>query len=145
MSSRMMRTPEKPITRGMTEKQLLALIVGELRKLEPAVRWHHCRDGRQCQGTPGIPDLVITGPGGTIFRELKNEYEGTSPDQDRWAKALYRPGTAPERPWALWRPADWASGRVAAELAAVAATGPSMGTCYCGTAACPYALGLPLR
>lgn len=72
----------------------------------------HCQDSRGSWG-PGFPDLVIAGPGGVIFRECKTQRKGAMTVlQDGWAVALQGAG----QDWAVWRPADLASGRIQREL-----------------------------
>lgn len=49
---------------------------------------HYCRSGQQCQGSKGMPDLIIVGPEGLLFREVKSEYDDTTADQDWWGYIL---------------------------------------------------------
>jgi hypothetical protein len=51
----------------------------------------------------GFPDLVLVGPGGVLWRELKNATNGLDADQRLWRDALIAAGAN----WALWRPKDW--------------------------------------
>ena len=39
-------------------------------------------------GTPGFPDLLIAGPGGIAFRELKTRVGILSPAQKHWRRVL---------------------------------------------------------
>lgn len=51
--------------------------------------WHHCGDSRHCQGSPGLPDLIIAGPLGVLFAEVKpGEHSRLSPGQTSWAYML---------------------------------------------------------
>jgi len=67
-------------------------------------------------GPAGYPDWTICGPGGLIFREAKSEDGRRSRAQIAWGKVL----TAAGHDYAIWRPADWESGRIDAELRAIA-------------------------
>jgi len=60
----------------------------------------------------GFPDWVIAGPGGVLFRELKNQSEEPSDEQQEWLAVLTWGGADA----AVWRPSDVLSGRVAREL-----------------------------
>lgn len=72
---------------------------------------HHCRpgmtrDGRwatQISGTPGFPDLVIAGPGGVAFVELKSGKGRLSADQKQWLNDLAEAGMETH----VWRPDDF--------------------------------------
>lgn len=58
----------------------------------------------------GFPDLVIAGPRGVLFRELKRAKTNLTPQQKEWAMALAAAD------FAVWRPTDLASGRITREL-----------------------------
>ena len=75
---------------------------------------YHTHDSRR--SAPGFPDWVIIGRAGVLFRELKSAAGELSPEQRRVRNLLMAAG----QDWAVWRPADLASGRIARELAAVA-------------------------
>lgn len=75
---------------------------------------YHTTDSRRCP--VGFPDLVIAGPRGMLFRELKATRGYTSKVQAQWLDMLARHGDA-----AVWTPYDLLSGRVARELRAVSA------------------------
>ncbi len=62
----------------------------------------HTYDSRKSAG-PGFPDLVIVGPGGTIFAELKSTTGRVSASQTEWLDALKASGEQV----ILWRPEDW--------------------------------------
>lgn len=87
------------------------------------VRSAHFRPARTSQGwrTPvsgdgkGWPDLVLVGPLGVLFRELKAARGRVSRDQAEWMLALARVG----EDVGVWRPYDLVDGRVEAELAAI--------------------------
>jgi hypothetical protein len=63
----------------------------------------------------GWPDMTIAGPGGLLFRELKSDYGDTRPEQEAWHWLLHRAGCDVD----VWRPDDYLSGRIGAELEAV--------------------------
>lgn len=81
---------------------------------------HHCRPARLANGkwrTPiegnsGFPDLVITGPGGVLFRELKAEHAYPTKEQRRWLNALEDAGA---NVW-VWKPRDLRGGVIEREL-----------------------------
>lgn len=79
------------------------------------------RTGKETWRTPveadgkGFPDLVIVGPGGVLYRELKSATGTFSEEQDMWLAVLKRAGQNAEG----WRPADLRSGRIERELRAL--------------------------
>ncbi len=94
----------------MTERELLDVV-------RDACRWgglltFHTYDSRRSE--PGFPDVVVVGPSGVIFRELKSERGRLTPDQVRWLDRLNAAGANA----AVWRPADWPA-RVLTELASI--------------------------
>lgn len=96
----------------MTEAQLMESI-------RDLLRYHrllafHATDSRRCWG-PGLPDLVIVGGSGVIYREVKTERGQLDAEQSIWRWRLQAAGAD----WGLWRPADLQSGRVDNELRAV--------------------------
>jgi hypothetical protein len=64
----------------------------------------------------GWPDLVLVGPGGILYRELKTETKSPTPAQQAWLDVLSAAGGNA----ACWRPSDLLSGRIAKELTAIA-------------------------
>lgn len=48
----------------------------------------------------GYPDLTIVGPGGVVWRELKNATEYPTPEQRLWIRRLVEAGADV----AVWRP-----------------------------------------
>ena len=85
----------------MTETEFQASVERMLRA-RPPLLWHHCRRPEFCAGTPGLPDLIIAGPGGILLPELKSAFGDLDTGQRRWRWTL----TAAGAPWQLWRPAD---------------------------------------
>ena len=65
----------------------------------------------------GFPDLWIIrpggGPGAEMFRELKAPGKDLRAIQQGWAAILAG------RNWGMWKPHDWHSGRIRAELEAL--------------------------
>lgn len=90
---------------------------------ELGLLWHHCRDSRACDGPRGLPDLIVAGPRGVLFAELKSEDGDRSADQDLWGWTLTRAAEGESRRmnYRLWRPAHLASGLIATELRRIAA------------------------
>jgi hypothetical protein len=95
---------------AMTEAELMA----NVRQLAAGLglRCYHTHNSRRSE--PGWPDLAIVGRR-FILRELKTETGRLRPEQQEWIADL----TAAGVDVAVWRPSDWRSGRIAAELTAV--------------------------
>lgn len=100
------------ITARMTEAALQAEIVKTCKQL--GLRYFHCAIPQFSKA--GFPDLVIVGPCGVLWRELKRESGRVSPHQEAWLADLTRAG----QDAGVWRPADLVSGVIATELARVA-------------------------
>lgn len=68
--------------------------------------WHHETDSRWSKS--GFPDLVICGPGGIIFAELKTDEKRSkvSPAQEKWLDNLEAAHTTGVQVW-VWRPRHW--------------------------------------
>jgi hypothetical protein len=99
----------------VTEGQLVAEILALVDRA--GLLAHHCHDSRHCSGPAGFPDLVIAGPGGVIFREVKSEHGETSSSQDMWGyRLLYAAPPFLPPLYAIWRPADLESGLIRGEL-----------------------------
>lgn len=65
------------------------------------LKWHHEVDSRKSKS--GFPDLVIAGPSGVIFAELKREKGRVSKAQQDWYDRLHRSGAEVY----IWRPSHW--------------------------------------
>jgi hypothetical protein len=65
--------------------------------------------------TAGLPDDILIGPRGILWRECKRQKGVVTPAQAKTGEALTKAG----QDWSVWRPADWFSGRIAEELAAI--------------------------
>jgi len=94
----------------VTERQLLDAI-------RDACRWgglltFHAYDSRRSE--PGFPDLVVVGPHGVLWRELKSSRGRLTPEQVRWLDRLTEAGADAD----VWRPDAWPT-RVMAELSAI--------------------------
>lgn len=62
---------------------------------------YHTHDSRRSE--PGFPDLVIVGPHGVLFRELKSATGYLTSEQVRWVGRLKAAGADVT----VWRPGDW--------------------------------------
>lgn len=111
----------------MTEEQLLRSVLDTARLLgvttahfRPALsqsgRWHTAvaGDGK------GFPDLVLVGPGGILYRELKTDVGRLKPEQVVWIRTLKAGGADAD----VWREADMHSGRIERELRAIRSRKP---------------------
>jgi|SRR5215472_17895169 len=96
----------------MSEAELQERVRGMCAQL--GLYHYHPHDSRRSE--PGWPDSTIIGPNGVMFRELKNATRQLTSAQRAVGYRLQ----ALSQDWAVWRPADLLSGRVAAELAALA-------------------------
>lgn len=80
---------------------------------------HYATDSRRIRTKEpyqsGFPDVVIVGPGGTMFAEAKVGDDTVSPAQRRWGARLTGAGQL----WVVWRPIDALSGRIETELASL--------------------------
>jgi len=75
---------------------------------------YHTHDARR--SPKGFPDLVLCGPGGVLFRELKTQRGQVTAEQQQWLDALAAAGADV----GVWRPEHLLSGQIARELAALA-------------------------
>lgn len=105
---------------AMPEPELLAAILArcEGRDAWP-VRVQPERHNQRGAANKGFPDLLIIGPGGrrSLYRELKSMNgngpgRGLNSDQTTWKYRIQSGGLD----WAVWTPADLASGRIDREL-----------------------------
>lgn len=102
--------------RDMTERQLQQSVTDLCRVFH--LLCYHTRDSRG--SAAGFPDLVITGPRGIIFAELKTAHGKTTIEQRCWEAGIREAGGS----YALWRPAHWHSGEIREALAALCARAP---------------------
>lgn len=106
----------------MDEDELTRNLVGLVKTL--GLRMAHFRPAKtergwrtpvQGNGGAGFPDAVIWGPGGLLFRELKQEGKYPTADQRQRADELRGAGADV----GVWKPKDWLSGRIHEELQAI--------------------------
>ena len=97
----------------MTHAQLIAEITGLAEEL--GLRVFYWPDSRRVS-RKGWPDLAIAGDAAWLFREAKTAGGKLTRDQRRIGWTMRAAGFN----WAVWRPADVDSGRVRAELRALA-------------------------
>jgi hypothetical protein len=80
------------------------------------VLFHHCQDSRKCSGA-GLPDLLIVGPNGLIFREVKvSPFDVPTSEQKSWLYMLQAAGADAR----VWTSTDLQDGTVAKEIASIA-------------------------
>lgn len=65
------------------------------------LRWYHPNDSRRDK--PGFPDLVIVGPAGLLFAEVKTDTGVVRDEQTAWLFGLQLAGAEAH----VWRPRDW--------------------------------------
>ncbi len=97
----------------MTEKDLQKSVLELCRWLGLLV--FHDNDSRRNEA--GLPDLIIVGQHGVLFRELKSTKGRLRPEQATWLSRLKQAGEDAD----IWRPADLApaGGRIKSELVAL--------------------------
>jgi hypothetical protein len=107
--------PAAPVTRYSEEGELEELVLTRCDELGLLVL--DIPDSRRLgRYGRGYPDLTIASLYQVIWVELKSSGGELSRDQNRWKLALQASGNR----WLLWRPADWRSGAVEAELGRLA-------------------------
>ena len=84
-----------------THAELLEAFRGLVRQW-PQLTIQHFPTAFDCW-SPGWPDLVIVGPGGVLWREVKTARDRLSPRQWDWGDRLITAG----QDWAVWGPADY--------------------------------------
>lgn len=95
----------------MTEASLL----GRVRHLCDLYRTEHYHTKDSRGSTPGFPDLVIVGPGGVLYRELKVNGRGLTTEQRRWRRSLLAAG----QDFEVWTRDDYATGRITNQIARI--------------------------
>ena len=98
----------------MNEAQQLMFIAS--RCAENSLLWHHCNDSKRCTGSAGMPDVIIVGVRGMLFRELKTGIGRRSAKQTEWYWNLKAVGADV----GTWREDDFNNGTVEREIAALA-------------------------
>lgn len=105
----------------LTEKQLQAAVLAECGRRQLRVfgvgRSDRAQIARLARTGRGWPDLTAGSlrTGRILFRELKTEAGDTRAEQDAWLWILHKSGADA----GVWRPGDWESGRIQAELEAL--------------------------
>jgi hypothetical protein len=88
--------------------------IRDIRKLAGCpLLWSHA--WTSINSPAGFPDLVIIGPYGIIFAELKREGENPTPEQLKWLTMLRALGYRAY----VWRPSDLYSGLITREITAL--------------------------
>lgn len=101
------------VGRAMTEEELLQSVLDYVQRI-PRLLAYHARPARvgkggrerwvtAMSGNKGFPDLVITGPNGVLYRELKTMKGRVSVEQHEWLNTLTEAGADAK----VWRPDDW--------------------------------------
>jgi hypothetical protein len=98
------RTPKVPTVQDQEEQALLLEVLRIVKARN--LLWFHDFDSRK--NPPGLPDLIIVGPGGILYAELKSEHGPTSMMQTRWLRALL----AQRQQAVIWRPSDLRTGKI---------------------------------
>jgi hypothetical protein len=86
----------------MSERQFQDMIL-ELCKWLGLLVYHVNRSDKGVVSSKGFPDLVIVGPMGTVFAELKSQTGTVSTEQKEWLALLARSNDHVY----VWRPEDW--------------------------------------
>ena len=96
----------------MSEDELEEQVL-ELCKDLGILRFHN-PDSRRVKER-GLPDDILIGPRGVLWRELKNMRRKLTTEQEQVGEDLLRNG----QDWACWRPCDLLSRRIERELRAI--------------------------
>lgn len=96
-----------PITENELQNEVIKLL-----NARPELVWIHVPDSRKLQGTKGFPDLLIVGPHGILWRELKSRVGKLRSDQVRWKYLLQ----ANRANYAIWTEWDLLSGGIGLAL-----------------------------
>ena len=100
----------------MNHDEVIARI-GQLADQTGVVRWAYFPSSVRVRGHRGLPDLLLAGPGGIAFAEIKTGSGALEPGQIAWRDTLLASGAA----WHLWWPAALYDGSVDRELRRLAA------------------------
>jgi len=46
---------------------------------------HYCRSSRYCTGNAGLPDVIVVGPHGAVWLEVKRYDDKLQPGQRTWS------------------------------------------------------------
>jgi hypothetical protein len=94
-----------------------AVLEENIRRACLQLRLMYYHTHRSQHSPAGFPDDVIMGSLGMIYRENKREGHDPTPKQQKWLDGLAAHG----HDVGVWRPSDWLSGRIMAELTALSA------------------------
>lgn len=83
----------------------------EQRATRYGLKVYHTKDPRRSR--KGFPDLVLLGPGGIVYRELKVPPRTTTVEQEQWLALLRQVGQDAK----VWQPDDMRSGEIEHTLA----------------------------
>lgn len=97
-----------------SEEQLLRAVLSDCNLLRLDVKWDK---QPRISTVKGWPDLIIIGPNGTLFRELKSMFGVLSVAQRAVGSKLARAGLD----WQVWRPVEWYDGTIESQLLKIAA------------------------
>lgn len=106
----------------MNERDLLRSVIDDILTGSDLL-WHHCTKPWLCEGTPGLPDLIVVGQRGLMVPELKSARGRSSRQQQHWGRRLSGidalcSGECERRGslWDLYRPADLDPGKIERDL-----------------------------
>lgn len=74
----------------MTHGEVVAEILG--RAAQRGVLGHYCPDSRRCEGDRGLPDVLLVGPFGAAWVEVKTGAAQLKPAQTTWKHMLLAAG-----------------------------------------------------
>jgi len=100
----------------VSEKQLQRDVEALCRRYD--VECHHANDPRWDRR--GWPDVALLGTRAAAFRELKTATGSLSAEQRETGRRMRAAGLD----WDLWKPRDYQSGRIEAEIAALSGRKP---------------------
>jgi hypothetical protein len=102
-------------SRKLTHDELLAEVLRRCAGRNLAAVPHNpARFNQRAAASNGFPDVMIVGPGGVLYRELKTPGSpNLAPNQTLWKYRLKAAG----QNWDIWTPRDLDSGRIDTELA----------------------------
>lgn len=106
--------PNGPDPMSMSHAVLCGVI--ERRADELGILWTHLPDTARRIAHRGFPDYVLSGPFGTMFREVKTTGEQPDTDQRTWGWMLRAGG----EDYAIWEPKDLPTERIYRELRRIA-------------------------
>lgn len=77
----------------MNHDEIVAAIVARAKRSKGLVLTHYCAAGWMCTGDRGLPDLVLAGPFGVAWLEVKTPAKPKlSPEQVTWKYTLQGSG-----------------------------------------------------